>query len=230
MQRFSLYYAPQAGSALEAFGAQWLGRDVTSGVAVAQPAIRGLSTEDQASLTAGPRRYGLHGTLKPPFFLAQGQTARGLEQAIETFCQARQNFEIAGFSLRWLGRFLALVPSAPCPALAELAADCVRVFDPFRAPPSDSELARRRAKGLTAPQEALLQRWGYPYVMEEFRFHLTLTAPVSDPAQRAALEQAAHEQTAPWINAPCPVDGVALYRQPSPQEDFVLERRFAFAA
>jgi putative phosphonate metabolism protein len=229
MQRFALYYAPQAGSDLETFGAQWLGRDVTCGTVVPQPPITGLSAADQATLTAEPRRYGLHGTLKPPFFLAEGQTVQGLEQAIESFCQTRQGFQIAGFSLRWLGRYLALGPTSPCPSLADLAADCVRLFDPFRAPPSETELARRRAKGLSATQEALLQQWGYPYVMEEFRFHLTLSAPVADPAQRQALEQAAEAQTAPWVQTPTRVDGIALYRQASPQDDFLLARRFAFS-
>ena len=35
--------------------------------------------------------------------------------------------------------------------------------------------------GLTDRQEALLTQWGYPYVMEEFRFHITLTGAL-DPA------------------------------------------------
>ena len=33
-------------------------------------------------------------------------------------------------------------------------------------PPSEAELARRRAAGLTPRQDELLMRWGYPYVLE----------------------------------------------------------------
>ena len=56
-----------------------------------------------------------------------------------------------------------------------MAGACVRDLDEFRAPAGEAELARRRKAGLSARQEALLTQWGYPYVFEEFRFHLTLS-------------------------------------------------------
>ena len=46
---------------------------------------------------------------------------------------------------------------------------------PFARPPGAAELERRRKAGLSAAQEKMLLRWGYPYVLDEFRFHLTLT-------------------------------------------------------
>jgi putative phosphonate metabolism protein len=225
--RYALYYAPTATSALEQFGAQWLGRSVTDGQAVAQPTVPGLSPQDLAALTAEPRRYGFHGTLKPPFFLAEGTTISQLETAVETFCRAQQPLPLPHWALRWLGSFIALVPAAPCPALQDLAADCVRTFDSFRAPASEAELAKRRAKGLTSRQEEHLQRWGYPYVMEDFRFHLTLTGPVRNSDQRAALEGALTLQTAPWRQKPTSITEIALYRQDGPQAAFILHRRFA---
>jgi putative phosphonate metabolism protein len=226
--RYALYYAPAAGSALEDFGARWLGRSVCSGKAVEQLFVPGLSVQDLADLTAEPRRYGFHGTLKPPFALATGTTVAQLEQAVAAFCAGRQSFELPPWSLRWLGSFVALVPAVPCPALQDLAADCVRAFDLFRAPPSDTELAKRRAKGLTPRQEAHLLRWGYPYVMDEFRFHLTLSGSVHNSDQRAALETSLERHTAPLRQQAAPMTEVALYRQEEPQAAFVLHRRFAF--
>jgi hypothetical protein len=88
---------------------------------------------------------------------------------------ARAPVTIPSLEVRRLGGFIAVVPTEPSAALADLAAATVAALDPFRAPPSEAELARRRKARLSDRQEALLMKWGYPYVMEEFRFHLTLT-------------------------------------------------------
>jgi hypothetical protein len=48
-------------------------------------------------------------------------------------------------------------------------------------------MARRRAAGLTPAQERNLIEWGYPYVLDEFRFHLTLTGSLADPEAEAAM-------------------------------------------
>jgi hypothetical protein len=90
--------------------------------------------------------------------------------------------------VRRLGGFIAIVPSEPSAALADLAAATVSALDAFRAPPSEAELARRRKARLSDRQEALLLRWGYPYVMEEFRFHLTLTGRLADDAADRARD------------------------------------------
>lgn len=77
--------------------------------------------------------------------------------------------------LTTLGGFLALTPTGDLTGLERVASACVTDLDAFRAPASETELERRRSAGLSARQEALMQHWGYPYVMEEFRFHLTLS-------------------------------------------------------
>ena len=63
----------------------------------------------------------------------------------------------------------------PSAALQALADACVEQLDRFRAPPSDAELARRRRASLTPRQDAMLVRWGYPYVFDTWFFHMTLT-------------------------------------------------------
>lgn len=206
--RYGIYYLPPEGSDLAAFGAQWLGWDVAGGRPVAHPAV----ALDVAAITATPRVYGFHGTLKPPFRLADQADHTGLSRAIEALTGRLAPFAAPPLKLARLGSFLALVPSGPSPELAELAAACVRDLDGYRAPAGEAELAKRRAAGLSARQDALLTQWGYPYVMEEFRFHLTLSGRLGDETAGAA-EKVLAELTAPLTREPLPVREIALVRQ-----------------
>lgn len=201
-QRFAIYYLPE-DRALAAFGAAWLGWDVETGKACAQPAVEGI-----ADVTATPRKYGFHGTLKPPFRLSAGTEPAALHDALAQFAQTTAPVRLEGLQLSRIGRFLALVPEGDAAALAKLAFACVRLFDPFRHPPDTAELDRRRAAGLTPRQDALLLKWGYPYVAEEFRFHLTLTGKLDPSAQEAAL--AALETGLPALPRPYPITSIAL--------------------
>jgi hypothetical protein len=120
------------------------------------------------------------------------------------------------------------VPSRPCRAIDLLAEDCVRCFDAFRAPPSDDELAKRRRAPLTATQEALLVHWGYPYVMDEFRFHMTLTARLAAP-EASRLEAILSPLVAPLCGEALRIDAIGLFHQPAPEEHFRLVRRYRLA-
>jgi hypothetical protein len=123
-----------------------------------------------------------------------------------------------------VGRFIALTPSAHCPRLAALAAAAVRVLDPFRRPAGPAELARRRAAGLTAAQERNLIEWGYPYVLQEFRFHLTLTGNLTDPDAEVAMETLA-TFTAPLCRDPLPLREICMFGERS-DGYFELIRRY----
>jgi len=186
-QRHAIYYAPPAGSALARLGAAWLGRDAESGAILPQPVAGGLALE---ALTAAPRRYGLHGTLKPPMRLAQGCGPEDLAAALRSLAARLAPVDLGPLRLARIEGFLALVPDPQPAALEHLAAEVVAGLDHLRAPPDEGELARRRAAGLGPRQEALLARWGYPHVMEEFRFHVTLTERLAEeaagPVTRAA--------------------------------------------
>jgi len=220
--RYAVYWAPAPGSALHDFGASWLGRDAASG---AEPPPPASAPADWRAATEDPRLYGFHGTLKAPFRLVGEEAA--LLAALEMFAAGRAPFEIPPLRLARLGRFLALIPSAPSPALMDLAADCVRDFDCFRAPAPPEELARRRAAGLGERQEANLVRWGYPHVMEDFRFHLTLSGKL-DPATAERFEAVLAPLTAPFCAAPLRIDAVTLFEQPAPGAPMRATRRFAF--
>lgn len=174
--RYAVYYTPPPG-ALAEFGAKWLGWDIWAGRAVAHPHIPGLPNPI-ANITAKPHRYGFHATLRPPFRLAPDTTEDDLHAALSTLCAQTEPVLLQALELRRIESFLALVPMGETQPLYDLAARLVQGLDRFRAPPDKAELARRRATGLTPRQEAQLVKWGYPYVMEEFRFHMTLTGPL----------------------------------------------------
>lgn len=227
MTRYALYFAPDSESPWWQAGCEWLGRDPETAEILPQTAIDGLAPSVQHSLTRDARRYGFHATLKAPFRLADGKTLAGLELELTEFCEQQNRFNICGPSIQWMGDFLALRPTGDQPALNDLAFSCVRHFDHFRAPMNQAELTRRQQHGLSARQLALLQRWGYPYVEEEFRFHMTLSdrleaGPVASRLYEAAVS---HFQ----LTEPLIIDGIALFMEASAGGDFELLTRIPFA-
>lgn len=225
--RFALYLAPAADHPLHDFAAQWLGWDPETGETLPPQPAAGLSTARIAALTAEPRQYGFHGTLKPPFRLAEGCDEGQLIMALEGFAKSRKPLRMS-LKMAPLGTFLALRPATALPALDALAADCVRDFDRFRAPPSEQELARRRAAGLSERQERYLRDWGYPYVLEEFRLHFTLTGRIADEAERAAILAWLTEQTAPFVHGDFEFDDLCLFVQGEPGAPFRIAGRYGF--
>lgn len=149
--------------------------------------------------TETPRRYGFHATLKPPFRLAEGTTAEGLGTAVALAAAATPAVLGAELRLARLGPFLALVPAGDHAPFGQLGAEMVRRLDPFRAPAPLAEIARRRAQGLSEAEERNLARWGYPHVMESFRFHMTLSGALG-PEEGARFEAA----LAPAVKAAVP--------------------------
>ncbi len=218
--RLAIYFVPPPSSPLATFGEAWFEGDLA--------AETGLAPERIAALTKSARMYGFHATLKPPMRLAAGRQPEELADALASFCAAREAFRVAAPEVVLLDGFLALRPGAPAPALDALAAECVAAFDGFRAPPGEAELVRRRQAGLSERQEALFRKWGYPYVFEEFRFHMTLSARLSDSAEIAALTAAARRLAAPALARPLTIDAVALSRQAGPGAAFEVVARFPF--
>jgi putative phosphonate metabolism protein len=227
--RYAIYYAPDETSNLWRFGTEWLGRDPLTGSPLPQPAVAGLDPAFVAAATGSPRHYGFHATLKPPFALAPGTYAAHLIHALDEFAARRAPFAASRLELARLGRFLAFTLSAPDHRVTALAAACVRDFDRFRAPPTDAELAKRRRATLNDAQEALLAKWGYPHVMDSFRFHMSLTGslPVDDLDR---IEDALRPFVGPFCAAPLPVGSVCLYWQKDGATPFTLIKRFPFRA
>lgn len=199
-QRYAIYYTPPKGSDLAVLGAQWLGWDADAGRAVAQPAIEGLPRL-LADITATPRKYGLHGTLKPPFRLAQSQSFDTFVAAATDIAAAMAPVSLGLLQVRALGHFLALIPEVQTPALETVAARVVTALDMFRAPLNEAEMARRRASPLTQQQDMLLRQWGYPYVLDEFRFHVTCSGKLATD-EVAPVRAAAQDWLAPATGTP----------------------------
>ena len=167
--RFAIYYLPPKG-ALAEFGASWLGWDIVGGGDVDQ-----LQVADLDQVTKRSRKYGFHATLKPPFRLSKDASFSDLAAAVKTLSSKMRSARSDGLELVCLGRFLALVPTGATSGISDVAAACVTQLDDYRAPLSDAELERRRKAKLSSEQETNLVRWGYPYVLKSFRFHMTLT-------------------------------------------------------
>lgn len=228
-RRCAIYYAPPPGSELETFGRSWIGRDHLDGNPVEHLAIEGFAPEELETYTAFPRFYGFHATLKAPFALASGATVEALDDAVRAFAAGCRPFACPRLQVSGLSSFIALTLSARCPEMQMLADDCTRAFERFRAPLGDDELERRRAGGLSERQDEHLVRFGYPYVFEDFHFHMTLTGPLGEPEHSRVLE-ALCALARPITEAPFGVDAIAVYEQPDRATPFTLTRRYPFAA
>lgn len=220
--RVAIYWAPELDDPLHAAGSAWLGRDAETAARVAQPAIPGL-----AEITADPRGYGLHATLKPPFRLGTSYPAFIAEAA--RWAAGLVPFTLPPLAVRDLKGFLALRETAPCPALHALADAAVAALDHHRAPPSEAELARRRKAPLSARHEALLQRWGYPYVMEEWQFHITLTHRMP-PEEAARIRPLAEAHFAGLVEQPRIIASACVFTQAAPGAPFLIAERLPFSA
>ena len=139
----------------------------------------------------------------------------------------RKPFVIPKLCVKDLHGFLALRPAIMPPALEDLAADCVRDFDKFRAPLDEDAVAKRLSAGLTDRQVALLRRWGYPYVLDEFRFHLTLTDTLTEE-ENETIKPVLSELFHRVIAEPIAVSAITIFVQPSECEPFTVLARYRF--
>ncbi|MCB5173976.1 DUF1045 domain-containing protein [Microvirga lenta] len=220
--RYALYFTPPPGSELAGLGAAVLGYDCHSGEFVAQPPLRGIDPEELRTHTAEPRRYGFHGTLKAPFSLKEGASLDDLKNAVRDFASDHRAFAAGTLSPRPLGRFIALTLDMPSVELSLFAAECVAALDGFRAPLSERDLQRREAANLSARQRNLLMRWGYPYVFDQFRFHMTLTGPLPQERVGAWLESLEHRM---GEERTLLMDSITLLEQAGPDEPFRVVSR-----
>jgi len=180
--RYAIYFVPAATTRLYRFGASLLGYDCYSGKDLAFPDGTGCS--NWSAIVREPRLYGFHATLKAPFSLAPSVDDEELAEACSDFGSDHSPVMVGALAVRELNSFIALVPKDPPSLLNKLADACVEAFDRFRAPLSEEERARRLAANLTVQQVKNVERWGYPYVFADFRFHMTLSGALK-PAERA---------------------------------------------
>jgi putative phosphonate metabolism protein len=226
--RYAIYYVPDADSALARFGAGLLGYDAFCGEGLPFPADVIAEIPDWADLTSDPRKYGFHATLKAPFSLAPGKTEAELVAACEAFAAAARTIPAIAPVVRVISGFIAVVPAAPSADLSTLAQDCVEAFDGFRAPMTSGDRARRNPAALTARQVEQLDRFGYPYVLKDFRFHMTLTGRLPPPRSATVLTMLQARFATLGLTS-LRIDRVALFRQDGPTSRFQIIQQIALS-
>jgi len=218
--RYAIYYSPEPGSPLDAFGRSWFGGS--------PPTATKLSAKRIAELSESSRRYGFHGTLKPPFGLNPATTLNSLLDAAHVFARTLAPIEIPPLELAIIGKFIALTPVTQSAALEKLSAACVRAFEAFRVPLSDEQLESYKLNRLTVHQEQMLEHWGYPYVMEEFRFHISVTDRIDDSNERDEVMTALETLAAPVLGKAIVVRDLTVFGQAGVDEPMVAIERIPF--
>ncbi len=227
--RVAIYFTPERSDPLTATAAAWLGRNAFGGEAGRLPAATGLTPAELSFHTASARRYGFHATLKAPFRLIQGQAIGSLERALAVFAQSVAPIAVPRLAVQQIDGFFALVPDEPLAELNRFADDVVIAFEQFRAPLTDAEIARRGPENLTPVEFRNLLQWGYPYIFESFRFHMTLTGRAGHreaPRLRGAIEAV----FGPLLSKPLAVDGLALFVESEPGAPFEVHSHYPLTA
>jgi putative phosphonate metabolism protein len=217
--RYAIYYTAAPGSALDRFGASLLGYEADGGDELPFPDGVIQTIPDWRDLTQDPRKYGFHATLKAPMALADGKAAAQLAAACELFADLVRPVPVIQPVVDSISGFIAVIPAEPSAELELLAADATKAFDSFRAPLSPEDRARRSPDKLTPRQRDYLDRWGYPYVFEEFRFHMTLTGRLPAERREPIVAMLRGRFAATGIG-PLAIDAIALCRQENPNSRF----------
>ena len=224
--RYAVYFTPAPDTPWWQAGSHWLGRCANTDAVLPQPALTGWSPAEQLLATAQPRRYGWHATLKAPFHLALAVSETDVCKAIASIAQAHKSVPLHGLVMQYVGDCLALTLDNPIDAVAAVASHCVQDLRPLSAPLTPVDIARRRRAELSLQQDAYMLQWGYPYVFEEFRLHITLSGPLTHHSamQRENFKLGAlqHFESLP----PMTLDGLALFRESAPGDAFEYVARW----
>ena len=224
--RYAIYIAPPADHPLWQAGSAWLGRDARAGQPHGHPPAGRVDAW----------RYGFHATLKAPIRLRDDRSESSWLDAVAALARRHRAFTLPSLQVAMLSDFAALRPISD-PArespLRRLADDCVQALDAFRAPLDEAQRARRRSAlgtDLDGRRAAALERWGYPHVFDDWRFHFTLTDRVPPGEDSAALLAAAAGHFSAALTQPLVCDSVSVFVEPAPGAPFELAWRFALAA
>lgn len=200
-KRYAIYYLPQ-DIALSEAGAEWLGWDVLTGQPIDRPQNVDLD------VVATPQKYGFHATLKAPFRLRDGSSLADLSEGFRSLAPRLAPVTIT-LELARLGRFFALVNAGNSSELNQLASTLVKDLDHFRAPLTQADIERRRPETLSQTQRAYLMQWGYPFVMDDFKFHMTLSGRLT-PSQMDHLQSTLSTTFAPFLNCAHTIESICL--------------------
>jgi hypothetical protein len=227
--RYAIYYTPQPGTALAAFGRSWFGR-ANDGVTLQAFSDAGLAGTSFAKLTVAPGRYtGLHALFRAPFALREGFGPDALKARLINFSARRKPIATGPLTLARAGRFLVLRPVEATPALDWLAAQCVATFEDFAAAPSEVERNEHASRQLSDYQRVLLESFGDPDVLSEYRFAIALTGPL-DAAHLDRVAQALWPVLEEICAEGVTVDGLSLFGDAGGRSPMRLIGRYRLGA
>ncbi|MCS6758708.1 MAG: DUF1045 domain-containing protein, partial [Candidatus Devosia euplotis] len=195
----------------------WLGRDSGDGD-LFDGAVAGIDRDRLLNLTQSANRYGFHATLRAPMALAEGVSEAGLRAALTAFASEHQPLDLGKPRLASMDGFLALLVDDN-DDLQDFAAHVVERFDLFRAPMSAKDRAARASRNLAPRQLEPLDGYGYTYVFDQFRFHMTLSDRLAE-ADAGEIFRAASTWFAPVLDEPMVLDRLALYHEPDVGKPF----------
>lgn len=223
--RHAVYFAPDARHPLWVAGCAWLGRDART-VPAPPPARPGV---------LHPWRYGWHATLKAPMQLVEGASEVAWLDAVASLAARHTSFDMPALHIAPLVDFLAVQPRETLAAqhpLRRLADDCVLSLDRFRAPHDAAERARQERGAISERQREQARRLGYAHVLDDWRFHMTLTdglGGLTDEAV-ASVRDEADRHFAAALAEPLRCDALCVFVEPAPGAPFEWRHRFALAA
>ena len=212
--RFSIYFAPSDNSELAEFGRQ-----------VLQDEALENDYPERIKITRKAAHYGFHSTFKAPMELAEGADLNQLLQAVETFVRTKKPVALKGLGPNRIKGFHALTLPASN-EVDQFAADVVTSFDHFRAPMSEADRARRNPSELSARQREYLERYGYPHVLDEFRFHMTLSHRLDNIAESNSYHTWLLDLFSKTVTETPWLDRLAIFSQPNRASAFTRIAEF----
>jgi len=220
MPRYAVYFSPAITSPWWAFGAGWLGRNECSNLPLEQAKLEEISSEALYAMTQSPRRYGFHATLKAPFHLKSNFGESDLIEKLVLLSKQLQPVELGSMCAVKMGDFVALVPQAMSTQLNTLAEKCVTEIDDMRAPLTAIEIARRNVDSSDVRGQFLLEKFGYPHVLERFIFHFTLSGRITPQEADSLIKTVMNPVAQLNQNFPLVLDRLCLFVEDSPGAPF----------
>ncbi len=225
--RYAIYYVPPESDHLTKFAASWFGWDVYQGIRVNYSELSNLNY-DIKEITKKPCKYGLHGTLKAPFSLAKDRTIDELRLSLSRLSSSIKKFEIPFISLRKISGFIAIVPTTQNKKLNFLAKKCLQELDCFREVESLEILNKRRSVELSSSMKQNLLKWGYPYVLNDFQFHLTMTSKLAPKVSENVFSVLSSELSS-VLNSPLVISKICLFGESKIHGKFKVIEEFSLA-
>ena len=225
--RLAIYFVPDPDTELYQFASNWLGYDIRDAREIPYAKALLRINPQHEELVAPARRYGFHATLKAPFRLRDGENVEKIVEGLQEFSGRFRKFTVPSLQFRTFSSFTCLVPEIEQTEIKKIADQLVRDFDRFRSPLTQEELDKRMAKKVNARQIDLLRQWGYPYVFDCYRFHMTLTGTLpTDPVKKNEIQQQLRRYFEPVLKQPLCFNTISLVCEPDPKSCFVHVQQF----